>query len=82
MMCEKRHIWRAVGEQKNTPSPRLRKGKGYWPLMDSNAAGVCHAHPNGPGLFIIAHLFENVKGLRQKNCSGAGKGSCAARLDP
>ena len=49
-------------------------------------------HPNGPGLTIIAQMFENVKPLRRTKRSGKVKGgehrigadaaSAAAGLDP
>ena len=32
-------------------------------------------HPNGPGLAIIAQMFENVKPLRHKKRSGKVKGA-------
>lgn len=81
MMCEKRHIWRASGGQKNTSLPEKGGNGRLRTPRYSKRGGVCHAHPNGPCQFIIAHLFENVKGLRQKNLQRRRQGqrSCTAR---
>ena len=74
--------------QKKKPTS---KGGLLWPLMDTRKGGA-QTRPNGPGLVIIAQMFENVKPLRRISRSGKVKGgehrigadaaSAAARLDP